>query len=281
MKGCGTYAWFGYTYSFDERLRAIRDAGFDTVCTFWAREMEGIDGKLLTQFETAAKYNLFLEHTHLPYFGIDVMWGDDLKASAYTDDIISLVGTAGEGNIPTLVMHTCEIESPDPSRYPFLLENMKRIADACAQNEVKLAVENLGKTCPAENIIRDLSDNPWVGLCFDSGHNNVVRGSDFRLPEEFSDRIFALHIHDNNGLEDQHVLPYSDGCTVDWKKFMDTMDGTSFGGSLMLESSYPIDYSLYTGEDDLSVPNPEYPMESYLADAHDACMRIYSEREKK
>ncbi|MBO4359918.1 MAG: sugar phosphate isomerase/epimerase [Eubacteriaceae bacterium] len=277
MKGCGTYTWFGYTRSFAERLRAIKDAGFDTVSTFWAKEMEGIDAPLLSQYEICESFGLYLEHAHLPYFGIDVLWGDDLKAKAFTDNCISLVKTAAEGNIRTLVMHTCEIESPDPSRYPLLLENMKRIAGCCAESGVRLAVENLGKTCPASDIIRDLSGNEYVGLCFDSGHNNAVRENDFSLLRDFKDRVFALHIHDNNGKEDQHFLPMSDDCTVNWKMFMEAINSTSFEGSLMLESSYPIDYSLYTGEDDLSVPDPDYPMEDYLRDAYEACMKIYAE----
>ena len=278
MKGCGTYTWFGYTRGFAERLRAIRNAGFDTVSTFWAREMEGIDAPLTSQYEICDSFGLVLEHAHLPYFGIDVMWGDDLKAKAFTDYCVELAGIAGKGSVRTLVMHTCEIESPAPERYPLFLENMKRIADACAQAGVRLAVENLGKTCFVREVIRDLADNEYVGLCFDSGHNNVVAENDFSLLTEFADRIFALHIHDNDGKTDQHILPYSENYTVDWKAFINTIDNTSFEGSLMLESSYPIDYSLYTGENDLSVPDPDYPMEDYLRDAYEACRRIYSER---
>ena len=118
MKGCGTYTWFGYTRGFAERLRAIKKAGFDTVSTFWAREMEGIDAPLTSQYEICDSFGLVLEHAHLPYFGIDVMWGDDLKAKAFTDYCVELAGIAGKGSVRTLVMHTCEIESPAPERYP-------------------------------------------------------------------------------------------------------------------------------------------------------------------
>lgn len=279
MKGSGTYTWFGYTVSFEERLKAIKEAGFDTVCSFWGREMEGIDGRLEDQPEKAEKAGLYLEHSHIPYYGCDAMWVPGVQRDALLEKYLDCVDIAASAGLKTLVIHPCEVYVPDMELYPYMYGVMKAVSDRCAEKGVRLAIENLGEKVAVRKIIDDLSDNPFVGLCFDSGHNNIVNGADFSLLNDYDGRIFALHIHDNDGIKDRHVLPYSEGCCVNWKKFTETINRTSFSGSLMLEASYPIDYDSLDGDDDCSVEDPSYPMEEWLRDAYRACERIYGEAE--
>ena len=100
---------------------------------------------------------------------------------------------------------------------------------------------------------------------------------DFSLLEKYNEKVFALHIHDNNSLKDQHILPYSDGCTVNWRHFTEKINATSFSGSLMLEACYPIDYERLDAEDDGELSAPLYPMEQWLSEAKASCLRIYNE----
>ena len=74
MQKSGTYTWFGYIAPFEERLKAIKDAGFDTICSFWTKKMEEADGRRVEQPEKADEYGLYLEHTHLNYYGCDALW---------------------------------------------------------------------------------------------------------------------------------------------------------------------------------------------------------------
>ncbi|MBE6038737.1 MAG: sugar phosphate isomerase/epimerase [Anaerofustis stercorihominis] len=277
MNKYGTYTWFGYTVAFEERLKAIKDAGFDTICTFWAREMDGIDAPGEYQAEIADRHGLYLEHSHLPYFNSNIMWNDDIAATDMRDMYIDGIKRAKRGGLKTLVIHTCDIYAPDMQRYHLFMENMKKVADAAEKYEIRLAVENLGDNLFLRNVLDDLKDNPYVGMCFDSGHNNIVAKDDFSLLREYSGRIYATHIHDNDAVTDKHILPYSEGCNVDWKKFMEVMSSVDFDGSLMLEASYPINYDDYDGENDVEIPNPSYPMENWLRDAAESCRRIYAE----
>ncbi len=276
MKKSGTYTWFGYESSFEERLQKIKEAGFDTICTFWDRSMESMDGKLEDQPEKADKVGLYLEHTHLPYYGCDALWNNDLKAQALRDLYIEGVKSAKDAFIKTLVIHPYEIYVPKGKRYTHFYDNMRRITDVCADVDIRIAIENLGENELLPQIIDDLGDNPCVGFCFDSGHNNVVNHNDFFLLEKFSDKLFATHIHDNNSQKDQHLLPYSDSCNVDWKECLIALNNTSFTGSLMLEASYPIDYDALN-KPDSTVPVPDMPMIEWLMAAKESCDKIYSE----
>ncbi len=277
MEKCGTYTWFGYVKPFEERLAAIKAAGFDTICTFWTKEMEDFDAKRIDQPELADKYGLYLEHTHLSYYGCNALWNDDVNAAAMVEGYLEDVRLAAEAGVKTLVIHPCEIYAPDMARYEIMRDHMRVISDECCRLGIRLAIENLGETVAIRRIIHDLSENEYVGLCFDSGHHNIAEHNSFDLLNEFSDRVFATHIHDNNSKKDMHILPYSEGCNVDWKKFMDSIGKTGFEGSLMLEACYPIDYDRFTGEDDEEMVNPSVPMEEWLSSAKAACDRVYSE----
>lgn len=82
--------------------------------------------------------------------------------------------------------------------------------------------------------------SPFLGLCFDSGHGNLTeKGMQFpdqtcvpaiwkdlgvpvqweeALAEKFSPWMVNCHLHDNNGITDQHDLP-GEG-TIDWARIV-------------------------------------------------------------
>ena len=46
----------------------------------------------------------------------------------------------------------------------------------------------------------------------------------------------SLHVQDNHGDHDEHLLP-GDG-TIDWKVFLDTLHAVGYGGDLVLEAHH-------------------------------------------
>ena len=61
-----------------------------------------------------------------------------------------------------------------------------------------------------------------LNYVFDTGHAHIGAG----IEHEFGimkPRIRSLHVHDNNGKEDQHLFPASDGGTIDWRKAVDLL----------------------------------------------------------
>jgi hypothetical protein len=56
-------------------------------------------------------------------------------------------------------------------------------------------------------------------------------GMDFL--EAWKDRLAVLHLHDNDGVNDQHKLPFNG--TVNWERFVDILDRSAYDGPINLE----------------------------------------------
>lgn len=271
MNTSGIFTWFGFIASFDEKLRMIREAGFNSVCTWWGNEFEGLDGDFHTHPEKADKYGLFVEHAHIPYYGANNIWYDNLDGGQLFEKYKNDINEAAVCGVDTLVVHPFEKDMPVGGSEALCNDRFCRLGDFAGKKNICLAVENLADNEALRKIIR-FADNPYVGICFDSGHNNVVANDDFSLLTDFADRIHALHLHDNNSLADQHLLPYEG--ILNWNNFISAIKGTSYHKSFMLEASYPYTYDDEKGgtEEEL-ILNTDITPEEYLMRAHDACLK--------
>ena len=106
------------------------------------------------------------------------------------------------------------------------LRRIEKIVEVAERKNIKLAFENLWAFEHLGAVMQNFS-SPNVGLCYDSGHENLNRPKD--MLTEYGDRLFAIHINDNfndtylpdgsiNWNSDAHVLPF-DG-TIDWEEKM-------------------------------------------------------------
>ena len=77
-----------------------------------------------------------------------------------------------------------------------------------------LAVENINYQKPFIDIFDNI-DHLYLKFCYDSGHNNCF-DPDFDYLEKYGDKLICLHLHDNNGIQDQHTL--NKFGTIDWNK---------------------------------------------------------------
>ena len=72
------------------------------------------------------------------------------------------------------------------------------------------------------------------GLCLDTGHLNLLRKNVVNYIRILGTRIKALHIHDNNGVDDQHMMPFT-GC-FRWQEFLSTLREVGYKGDLSFET---------------------------------------------
>jgi len=56
-----------------------------------------------------------------------------------------------------------------------------------------------------------------------------------------SSRIITVHLHDNDGSEDQHLVP--GGGTIDWQMVRSALDSSPYDGPLMFEVDRPGAYA--------------------------------------
>lgn len=76
------------------------------------------------------------------------------------------------------------------------------------------------------------------GFCLDTGHLNLTGREPRETIAALGRRIKALHLHDNNGLEDLHQLPYTFSRRgVDWEGVLEGLAGAGYAGALSFETA--------------------------------------------
>jgi sugar phosphate isomerase/epimerase len=114
--------------------------------------------------------------------------------------------------------------------------------EQAAKLNVNLAFENMfdatGKRrfgATAEELIElvDSYNDPRVGVCWDIGHANKVYSSQLRPIRLLGERIIALHVDDNHGVTDDHLLPFLGN--IDWESIMPLWNEIGYKGDLVYE----------------------------------------------
>ena len=124
--------------------------------------------------------------------------------------------------------------------FAFMCELLKTAKEV----DVVICLENLPFTqfslASAEAVKRfvaQMNDENFKA-CLDTGHAAVFPGADvagaIRL---LGEDIRVLHVHDNDGLDDRHFMPYFG--VIDWASVKQALQDISFTGVLSLESSLP------------------------------------------
>ena len=75
-------------------------------------------------------------------------------------------------------------------------------------------------------------DPATMGFVWDTGHSNLT-GNSMEYPEACGSRLCSLHINDNDGVSDLHLLPGQG--TIEWPPLMKAMMAKGYSGPLMLE----------------------------------------------
>jgi sugar phosphate isomerase/epimerase len=115
--------------------------------------------------------------------------------------------------------------------------SVEALADLAAPLGVRIAVELLpNELSRAGSLVHfvDALDRPDVGICLDVGHAHLD-GDLVDTIDVVSEHLAAVHLHDNAGRADDHLVPF-DG-TIDWPGALTGIQKVGFDGPLMLELS--------------------------------------------
>lgn len=132
--------------------------------------------------------------------------------------------------IKKMVVHTGVLEGcfyPE-GRQRFFDEN-KRFYDAlypaASKYGVKLLAENLFSVGDNRRYMlmngKDIADfveycnNPCLGVCWDTGHGNIMNGAIYDDITAIGAHLDALHVQDNFGKWDDHLVPYVGTLDID------------------------------------------------------------------
>jgi len=118
-------------------------------------------------------------------------------------------------------------------------EALSAIAEYAESGPTTICFENMEApfgVSTVDGMLKVIStvDRSNVGICLDTGHAHLagLRVSEFIL--RAGDRLKALHINDNTGHTDDHILPYGKG-TIDWEEVMRALQFTGYDGLFNFE----------------------------------------------
>ena len=83
--------------------------------------------------------------------------------------------------------------------------------------DTAICLENVSAAPEAGDLLRiiEATGDDHLGICLDTGHLNMASGDQAGFIRAAGAHLKALHLADNEGQSDQHLMPYGKG-TVDW-----------------------------------------------------------------
>jgi sugar phosphate isomerase/epimerase len=110
------------------------------------------------------------------------------------------------------------------------------LATLAAPLDVRIALEvipnDLSRPASLIELIDEDIEHDNVGICLDTGHARL-EGDVADAIELVSGHLVAVHLHDNRGRSDDHLVPF-DG-VIDWPSALTTLQKVGYDGALTFE----------------------------------------------
>lgn len=186
-----------------QTIDAIKDAGFKNVFIQWYNEKwEPRQEEQLSHIRSLGLNVLF---AHLGYQGINSIWEDATEGEDLVVRYKHDIDACKQNNIPMVIMHLTS-GSKAPMYSEVGLNRFQQIVDYAKSLGIRVAFENTKIKGYLDYVMDNIKDDN-AGICFDSGHYHAHFKSELDF-NKFKNRIFAVHIHDNDGESDLHQTPF-------------------------------------------------------------------------
>lgn len=249
MKQLPISMWTGYFWDIapEQAIDALLQGGY-THCEFadeHACQLIERGGDLEKTGRALADYaknsGMSIPQGHL-YWRMDLCDHNNVDTLKLWLDLFHAIG------IKNCVFHAasgnyCSKELMLDTRVKHLGELVEHIKDT----DMRICLENLAghPTCYTSydlfKMIDAIGDEDHLGICFDTGHLHRVNGLELahQEPDDFVRHsgkwLHALHINTNNGVLDDHLMPYSGKKTLNFKPIMLALEEIGYQGIFNLE----------------------------------------------
>ena len=195
--------------------------------------------------DKAAALGLSVDMCHLPFYGKKDIRMLDLELN---HKLIKMgIEGAAKLGVRNGVIHPQPLIMPleqfdDEDCFRKTVEYLTPLAEHAARHGVRLAIENMSNHACVNGIYRYCSmpeevvrvaDYFGAGICWDFGHANSVKLPQGDSLRYLGKRLTALHVNDNNGNKDDHLLPFWG--TVDWHDAMQGLRDSGYDGCFNYE----------------------------------------------
>jgi len=134
-----------------------------------------------------------------------------------------------------LVQHICSgREALDPRKIDAAFGSLEILHIFAKHRGVTIALENTpGELSSPETLDQFIKDTHLNDLrfCFDIGHAHIEAGVAPSF-KQMKERVATVHIHDNHGEKDEHLLPYEG--TIDWDEALGALAKALMAASCLL-----------------------------------------------
>lgn len=218
MKLAISTSW-NYAVPFDKSIELIRSSGFELI-SIGGRESHSRyhkpDGRERIR-EVCALHGVTIDSIHASFGStVDISDPEEVLRRSASMEIAREIRACSDLGVKTLIMHISGFKIDDISaRMKQLRKSLDELLEIAEKEGVSLAAENLGVSM-AKILLKyalDMFDTPRLGLCFDNGHAELNR-EDYDILAHYSSRLYAVHLHDNDGSRDLHMLPFEGSCDL-------------------------------------------------------------------
>ena len=221
-------------------LQPLAAAGFSHLhwCHEWGSDYLYSDDEMRTAKQWLHENELDLIDLHASAGKMkDWTSGDEDVRQAGVELVKNRMRMATQLGGDVIVLHL-HVEPPDGSAREMFWTQVRKSLDeleAYSRDQwPRIALENLlhDEYATLETVFEQYSPD-FVGLCYDSGHGQIVEGGlDFL--ERTQERLISIHLHDNDSKSDIHKLPFSGD--VDWGRLTKLIASSGYDRPITLET---------------------------------------------
>lgn len=252
----------------EESISYIKSCGFEAVdfglATIFKKTF---DAENLTSFYDKSLEELFEHYTALKTStekqGISISQahglfpiyypGEDVKNRYMLEVTKKMIAVCGFLGCKAIVVHP--YSHPDLKKdeeHEINLIFYRQLIPTAKQYGVKVCLENLynwrkkhieggctdaGEACWYIDTLNAETEEDIFGFCLDVGHANMMGKNLYQYITTLGKRITVLHIHDNDGINDGHMMPYTQtSLPVDWEGFLRGLKEIEYDGPLAFET---------------------------------------------
>ncbi len=182
-----------------EKIKKIKEAGFDEFFTGISTHNETLNHIEQIKYAQSIGLPCTMVHCQCSNLTLHEFWEKSWLGKKVFKDFLKQIRSCKDLT-KNFAIHLNSYE-------PFVgsnlgLKRITKLLNVCNKLDINLCVENLNTADSIRYIFSNLN-HPKLKICYDIGHQNFAT-PEFDIVKEYGEFIEVLHIHENNGLTDEH-----------------------------------------------------------------------------
>lgn len=233
-----------FQFSFDE----------ENLTSFFDRSLEEIYEYYVPLKEAAKENGISFSQAHALFPPYHQGGGRDALNDYLIMVMEKMIAACGYLECPSIVIHPwIDWDNHDLEKEEEI--NMRiytHMIPFAKQYGVKICLENMGvdswctditDVCRHIDELNEIAGEDIFGFCLDIGHAKLTGKILYRYIKALGKRLTVLHIHDNDGSKDSHVMPFTqvsagnqNELAIDWDGMLKGLKEIGYEGPLAFET---------------------------------------------